>query len=213
MKKWLLLLVAIYAFAGGGDILRYQVLADRFEVSDGGEKIWDVSAFVGYDASKLYIYSEGENSESQNELVFSHAISPFWDLQAGIELDRDEKSKLFGELALMGLAPYWIETRTKLLFGHGTVGVDFDFEYEALFSQRLILNSRIESRLFSKSLPQIGVGEGLNSIEIGFRLRYEIRREFAPYIGIDFVRNFGQTKRLRGSMSDSSIVAGIRFWF
>ncbi len=214
MKKMLFLSVfGIVLFAGGGDVLRYQVLFDRFELQKSGTKVWDVSAYAGYDANKLYLYSEGEESSWQNELVFSHAISPFWDIQAGIEIDHEDKTKSFGEMTLSGLAPYWIETRTKLLFGQGAVGMDFDFEYDTLFTQRLVLASRIESRWMSKSIEDIGVGEGLNYIEAGFRLRYEIRRELAPYIGVSFKRNFGQTKRMLNKQSNAFFILGLRFWF
>lgn len=214
MKKLLFLSIfATLLFAGGGDVLRYQVLFDRFELQKSGTKVWDVSAYAGYNVNKLYLYSEGEDSSWQNEIVLSHAISPFWDIQAGIEVDHENKSKAFGEVTLSGLAPYWIEMRTKLLFGQGAVGVDFDFEYDTLFTQRLILNSRIESRWMSKNIEAIGVGEGLNYVEAGFRLRYEIRREFAPYIGVSFKRNFGQTKRIVCDQSESSLLMGVRFWF
>ena len=212
MKK--IVLSALFAaslFAGGGDSFRYQFLADQLEVSDEGEKSWDISFFAGYDKNKIYIYSEGIDSESQNEIVYSRAITPFWDIQIGAEIDKDEKKKTFAELTLSGLSPYWIETRTKLLFGDG-FGVDFDFEYETLFTQKLILNSRIESRIFSKDLPEIGVYKGLNSIELGFRLRYEIRREFAPYIGFEYARNFGGLKDETGK-DENRLVAGLRFWF
>jgi len=107
MKKMLFLSVfGIVLFAGGGDVLRYQVLFDRFELQKSGTKVWDVSAYAGYDANKLYLYSEGEESSWQNELVLSHAISPFWDIQAGIEIDHEDKTKSFGEVTLAGLAPY-----------------------------------------------------------------------------------------------------------
>ncbi len=212
MKKiFLSALFATMLFAGGGDIFRYQFLADRFEVSDEGEKSWDVSLYAGYDKNKIYIYSEGTDKESQNEIVYSKAITPFWDIQIGAEIDKEEDKKIFGEITLSGLAPYWIETRTKLLFGDG-FGVDFDFEYETLFTQKLILNSRIESRIFSKDLPEIGVYKGLNSIELGFRLRYEIRREFAPYVGFEFARNFANLKKAEGD-GESRVVVGLRFWF
>ncbi len=212
--KWLLILFGVGSalFAGGGDVFRYQVLFDRFELQKGGTKVWDVSAYTGYNVNKLYFYSEGEDSSWQNELVFSRAITPFWDVQIGGEIDKVEKSKAFGEVALFGLAPYWIETRVKLLFGSSGVGVDLDFEYETLFSQRLILTSSLESRWMSKSYLMQGMGEGLNFIEAGFRLRYEVKREFAPYIGVSVKRNFGATKRVNGQ-SESSFVWGIRFWF
>ncbi len=214
MKKIVLLFIAFLSlYAGGGDIFRMHLLFDRFEVQSGGVKSWDVSAYGGYDIDKLYIYSEGEDNNWQNELVFSHAITPFWDLQAGFEMDREQKTRGFGVIALSGLAPYWIETRTKLLVGGGGAGIDFDFEYDTLFTQRLILTSRIESRWMGKAYRSIGVGQGLNFVEAGFRLRYELQREFAPYVGITFKRNFGETKRITEEQSESAFVFGIRFWF
>ncbi len=214
MKKiFFLSIFAIVLFAGGGDVLRYQVLFDRFELQKGGTKVWDVRGYVGYDANKLYLYSEREDSSWQNELVFSHAISPFWDIELGIEVDHEDKSKTFGEMTLSGLAPYWIETHTKLLVGQGVGGVDFDFEYEVLFTQRVICNARIESKWMSGKVEDLNIGQGLNYLEAGLRLRYEIRREFAPYVGINLKRNFGQTKRMLDKQSDASLIVGLRFWF
>lgn len=213
MKKLLVIpAVVLSLFAGGGDTLRYQFLADQLEIDKDRDKSWDINFFAGYDKSKVYLFSEGTENESQNEVLYSYAISPFWDIQAGIEVDKNEKSKVFGEIALMGLSPYFIETRTKLLAGNGAVGVDFDFEYETLFTQKLILNSRVESKIFSKDLPTIGVYKGLNNIEVGFRLRYEIKREFAPYIGYEFSKNFNGLKDEIGS-TESKWVAGLRIWF
>ncbi|BCD59809.1 MULTISPECIES: copper resistance protein B [unclassified Nitratiruptor] len=213
MKKFVvLLLVVTFMFAGGGDIFRYQMLVDQFEASSQGKPSWDASFFMGYDANKIYLYSEGDSQEQENEIVFSHTITPFFDLQIGMEHDTKDKGATFGEITLMGLAPYFIETRTKLLFGEGGVGIDFDFEYETLFTQRLILNSRVESRIFSKDIEKAGIFQGLNDITVGFRLRYEIQREFAPYIGYSITRNFGGLKREEGQVKDRFVV-GIRFWF
>lgn len=212
MKKiFLPAMFAVMLFAGGGDSFRYQFLADQLEINNEGEKSWDISFFAGFDKNKIYIYSEGTDKESQNEIVYSRAITPFWDIQIGAEIDKEEDKKIFGEITLSGLAPYQIETRTKLLFGDG-FGVDFDFEYETLFTQKLILNSRIESRIYSKDLPNIGVYKGLNYIGLGFRLRYEIKREFAPYIGFEYARNFGDLKKEVG-IDENRWIAGIRIWF
>ena len=214
MKKLLMIATIVGSlFAMEADIFRYQLLADRFETNKDGDKSWDINFYVGYDIDKLYIYSEGENSESQNEIVYSHAVTPFWDMQIGYQKDMNgAKSKEWAVVGIQGLAPYFIETRTKLLVSNNVVGIDFDFEYETLFTQRLILNSRIESTLYSDNIPQIEVGKGLSNIELGFRLRYEIRREFAPYIGFSYSQNFGNTKSYRGK-NESSLIWGVRFWF
>lgn len=210
MKNLLILFgVGSALFAGGGDLFRYQLLFDKFE-REG--KTWDIQMYGGFDKTKLYLYSKREDNRWQNEITFSYAMTPFWDLQGGVQIDRDKKSKAFGEIALFGLAPYWIETRVKLLFGSGGAGIDFNFEYETLFTQKLILTSSLESRWMSKSYTMQGIGVGLNFVEGGLRLRYEVKREFAPYIGVSLKRNFGATKRVDGQ-SESSFVWGIRFWF
>jgi copper resistance protein B len=65
-----------------------------------------------------------------------------------------------------------------------------------MFSQKLILSPEIEVNLFNKNDELTGVGKGLSSIEAGLRLRYEITREFAPYIGINWEKKIWQYSRL-----------------
>ncbi len=214
MKKIVLFVItSAMLFGGMGDILRSQIMFENLEIQKDKTIAWDMSAYIGYDKNKIYFFSEGENSSYQYELVYSRAISPFWDIQAGIEVIHEQKSKLFGEIALYGVAPYWIETKAKLFFGEGGVGVDLDFSYELLFSQKLILESSLASRWASKNYPLLNVAKGLNYIEAGLRLRYEIKREFAPYIGINFRRNFANLRKMEGVKEETSLVAGVRFWF
>ena len=129
------------------DPLRVTFMAENFEYQFNNEKIvsWDIFAYAGYDLSKIYIYSEGEkpkdgSSESENQLVYSYAIAPYWDIQFGIGYDKaDKASKTWGVVAVQGLAPYFFETRAELLIGgDGNIGVRFEAEYEALLTQKLI---------------------------------------------------------------------------
>jgi len=93
----------------------------------------------------------------------------------------------------------------------------FEAEYELLFTQKLILQPRLEMAVYGKESPELALGSGLSDMTAGLRLRYEIRREFAPYIGIERAVQFGDTKdyaRIAGqSQSDTRFVAGVRFWF
>ncbi|MDF1878094.1 copper resistance protein B [Sulfurimonas sp. SAG-AH-194-C20] len=206
---------------GGGDILRTNVLFDNLEYQFNNEKIvnWDMSGYVGYDRDKLYIYSEGEkpdalNASSENQLLYSRAIAPFWDIQAGIDYDKSEvSSKTWGVIALSGLAPYFFESRVVVLVDDkSNVGLRVDLEYEALITQKLILTPSFALDAYTKDELAFGIGSGLSNITLGARLRYEIRREFAPYIGVEWNKNFGNTNKI--SPQDSSyFVSGIRFWF
>ncbi|SFP67484.1 copper resistance protein B [Hydrogenimonas thermophila] len=226
MKKFIYLLsifslLAKSLFADmNDDPLRATLLMDRLEVQDIKDSIvtWDISAYIGKDIDKLYLYSEGskssEESEVQNELVVSRAITPFWDLQGGIEHDKAESdSKVWGVIALQGLAPYFIDTRLKVKIGEDSVGVNFDFEYEALITQKLILTPRFEMEAYSNNVPEIGMGSGLSSLSFGLRLRYEFIREFAPYIGVNYSNSFGETKEVYGGKDSLNFIIGARIWY
>ncbi|WP_457598716.1 copper resistance protein B, partial [Hydrogenimonas sp.] len=180
------------------DPLRATLLMDRLEIQtvSGTPLVWDLSAYVGRDLDKLYLYSEGsrdsQESESRNELLYSRAVTPFWDLQGGVGYDRSGNgNRTWGVVALQGLAPYFIDTRLAIRVGEAVLGFTFDFEYEALITQRLILTPRIEIEGYSGDVPELEVGSGLSSIGAGVRLRYEFVREFAPYIGVEYANGFG----------------------
>ena len=208
--------------AGGvDDPLRTMLVMDRFEVlnNDKNTRIWEGSFYIGYDIDKLYVYSLGEATadgleSSQNELVYSRAISPFWDAQIGIAYDKNtDYSKIWAEIAIAGLAPYYFETRTALLVnGDGNVGLRVDAEYETLFTQKLILSSSIEADFYTKDDVQLGIGSGLSSMEAGLRLRYAFVREFAPYIGVSWEKTFGNANTYN-SVNETNFLIGLRFWF
>ena len=227
MKKILLSLITIIGLGQTGhasmedDPLVTMFLMDRFEVLDNDEntRVWEGSFWIGYDINKLYIYSEGEATSdglesSQNELVYSRAIAPFWDAQIGLAYDKnDDASKTWGEIAISGLAPYYFETRAALLVnGDGNVGLRLDAEYEALLTQKLILTPSLEADFYTKDDSDMHIGSGLSSIEAGLRLRYEFVREFAPYIGVTWEKTFGNTADFN-PIDETSLMVGVRFWY
>jgi len=193
---------------------------DRLEVQDQSDLpvVWDSNLWIGKDIDKVYLYSEGEvvdgDIESENQLLYSRAITPFWDLQLGVGYDkRPDEDQVWGIVGIMGLAPYFFETRLDLLVGdEGTVGVRFETEYEALLTQKLILTPRLETDLYTANTPEMGLGAGLSSLDLGLRLRYEFVREFAPYIGVEWARTFGKTAEY-SDIDELRTVAGLRFWF
>lgn len=203
------------------DPLVTMFLMDRLEVLDNDEntRVWEGSFWIGYDINKLYIYSEGEATSdglesSQNELVYSRAMAPFWDVQMGLAYDKnDDASKTWVEIAISGLAPYYFETRAALLVnGEGNVGLRLDAEYEALLTQKLILTPSLEADLYTKDDPDMHLGSGLSNLEAGLRLRYEFIRELAPYIGITWEKTFGNTREYH-PIDETSVMVGVRFWF
>ena len=224
LLKFMLLIGVSYSSglaASGGDIFRSSLSFDKLEyqLSDEKSLSWDGSIFAGYDLNKIYIYSEGEKSKSEKvssetQLVYSRAILPFWDFQVGIEYDKiPNESQFWGVLGFQGLAPYFFETKTSLLFADdGNIGLKLDFEYEALITQKLILSPSIGLSLFSKNNEKMEIGSGLSNLNIGTRLRYEFKREFAPYIGIEWNKNYGNTNNY-SSLDETYFVLGVKFWF
>ncbi len=227
MKKLLLATALIVGLvqqsfaAGGGDIFRSSITIDNLEYQFNDEKAlsWDTFIYAGYDLNKVYLYSEGEkpkNSkvQSENQLVYSRAISPYWDIQAGIGYDKSENAdQTWAVLGVQGLAPYFFETRAVIMLADdGNIGLRTEAEYEALLTQKLILTPSVTLDAYTKDNYEMGIGSGLSNLTLGARLRYEIKREFAPYIGVEWNKNLGNTDKLNPS-NETYMVAGLRVWF
>lgn len=203
-----------------GDRLEYQT-------REGNEiLLWDVQAWVGRDYNKLWVKTEGtwlidddKVGEAGVEVLFSRNVSSFWDLQAGIRHDfKPDPDRTFAALGVQGMAPYWFEVEaTAYLSEDGDLSAAFEVEYDLLLSQRLVLQPRMETSVALQEVEEYGVGQGFNDVVLGLRLRYEIRRELAPYIGASWNRKLGETADFAEAEGEdidvASFVAGIRFWF
>lgn len=200
-------------------------MAEKLEVLNdaANTRQWDVQLWAGTDWHKLWLYSEGESADektaSENLLAYSHPIAPFWDAQVGIAHDERPGARYnWGAIGINGLAPYWFETRAHLLLGEdGTLGVRASASYEALLTQFLILTPELSVAAYNGDIPKMGLGSGLSNITLGLRLRYEIRREFAPYIGVQWTQSYGKTadylKSEGEKRGDTVLTAGLRIWF
>tara|TARA_R110000744_G_scaffold64810_3_gene133336 strand:+ start:18083 stop:18868 length:786 start_codon:yes stop_codon:yes gene_type:complete len=205
------------------------VLVDRFEHLSGGDDdalLWDAQGWVGGDEQKFWFKTEGEYAfdasefeSAQLQALYSRAISPNFDLQLGVRHDIEPgPSTSYGVVGLQGLAPYWFEVDAAVFLSDaGDVTARMEAEYELLITQRLVLQPRAELHFAAGEIAGHDLGSGLTETEFGLRLRYEITREFAPYIGIEWHDLQGDTAdlaRLRGeAASDRVIAVGIRFWF
>ena len=223
----LMLILSTPALAAmGDDPLLGKFMLDKFETTDedGDSPLnWELDAWLGKDLNKFWVKSEGERidgeTEQSNELLYSRAIASFWDVQLGLRQDRNEIAERdFLSVGVQGLAPYLFDTSTSILVGENNqIGLTAQFEYEFMLTQRWILSPELELDFWSESDQEIGVGSGLSTAEFGLRLRYEIRREFAPYIGIRWSKNYGDTADFAaeegGELDSTLFVAGVRIWF
>jgi copper resistance protein B len=182
-----------------GDRLEYQTREGKPAF------LWDIQAWIGTDFNKLWFKSEGEwvteedeFEEASAELFYSRNIGSFWDVQIGVRHDfKPDPERTFVALGIQGLAPLWFEVEaTTYLSEDADLSVVLEAEYDLLLSQRLILQPRLETSAALQEVEKYGVGQGLNDIELGLRLRYEIQREFAPYIGVSWNRKIGETENL-----------------
>ena len=198
----------------------------EFQARPGGNGYrWESDAWFGGDIDRLQIKTEGEGSfgkpieDFEVQALYSRAISPFWNAHIGLRHDIvPNPSRTYAVVGVEGMAPYWLHATGQLFVSDkGDVRVRLEGSYDARITQRLIFQPRFELNLSAQDMPAIGVGSGLTSFEVGARLRYEFRREFAPYIGVEWSGKTGDTAhyaRLVGDKPNAvNLVAGIRFWF
>lgn len=214
-----------HAMHGAG--INHYVLLDRLEASDnhtGSGQDWEARAWLGGDIDRLWLRSEGERRRGQThdaslEAFYGHAISPWWDVLLGARQDlAPGQRQSWAAIGVQGLAPYKFETEATLYLGSGgRAAFRLEAEYDVLLTNRLILQPRIEADVALTDDDRRGIGSGLEEVEAGLRLRYEITRKFAPYIGWVHSRRFGDSAP-RGDGDDtpareSRFVAGVRVWF
>lgn len=208
-----------------------KIMLDQLEWRDGGANegraAWDAQGYYGGDYDKLWIKTEGKYvsqgrsgvHDADVEVLWDRVISRWWNVQAGGRQDFGSgQSRTWGAIGIQGLAPQWFETEASVYVSdEGRTAARFKAQYELLLTQRLVLEPFAEANFYGHSDRANEIGSGLSDMEISFRLRYEIRREFAPYVGLVWIRRFGETADLvraaGGERSDLELTAGLRVWF
>ena len=197
---------------------------DQFEWRETEDaKAWEAQAWYGGDYDKLWLETEGESIEGEEsgrvELLWDRIFTKWWSLQAGVRQDFGAgPSRTWAAVGVQGLAPYFFEVDATLYVGEqGRTAARLSVETDFLITQRLILQPQLELEAFGKKDLENGVGSGLSGLELGLRLRYELRRELAPYVGAHWRRKLGSTEDIvRGAGEDSSdfsLLVGVRAWF
>lgn len=203
------------------------IVIDRLEAwsGDGAEGwLWDMGGWHGGDINRFWWKSEGGgdfNGSTSGEVqaLYSRAIRPFWDIQAGVRQDfgsGPDSTHLV--LGVQGLAPYWFEIdAAAFLSTEGDLTARIEAEYDQRITQRLILQPRFEIEASASDVPERGLASGFTHVEAGLRLRYEFAREFAPYVGVEYGRDLGGTADLARARGEDRgafrWVVGLRAWF
>ena len=207
--------------------VNYFVLFDQLEWQAGSDVSGvnvETTGWVGRDRDRLWFRAEGDSdngrlADAEAHVLYGRKFARWWDLVAGVRQDFNPgPSRTWAAVGVQGLAPYWFEMEATFYIGEsGRTHARFDVEYELLLTNRLVLQPLVEVDVYGKSDPERGIGAGLSTIDTGLRVRYEIRRELAPYIGVTWNRKFGQTAELAEAAGKdrggARFVAGLRLWF
>jgi copper resistance protein B len=207
--------------------IRSYALVEKLEWRDGragGTPVWDLTGWVGQDVERLWFRSDGTFADSavdeaDVEAFWGRAFGRWWDLLVGVRQDFEPgRSRTWGALGVQGLAPRWFEIQlTGYVSDSGRFAAVLQSDYDLLLTNRLILQPRLDLTAHAHDDRDHGVGSGLSSAAFGMRLRYEIRREFAPYIGLEWERALGDSadyaRAARERVEDLRLVAGLRMWF
>jgi copper resistance protein B len=205
----------------------HQFLLDRLETvrtRDATGWAWDMQGWFGKDLDRLWLKTEGERlfcqtADAKVEALWGHAFATFWDWQAGVRRDfGGGPTRTWAAFGVQGLAPYSFDVEATLYVSNGgRLAARVRATYDVRLSQRSALTPEIEANVYSKTDQAREIGRGLADVRLGLRLRYELRRDFAPYIGVVWSRKLGRSAEFaRAAGQDAvnkQIVAGIRWWF
>jgi copper resistance protein B len=207
--------------------VHYFVLFDQLEwqAGEGADGLsLDSRGWVGRDRDRLWFRAEGDGEngrvgEAQTHVLYGRQFSRWWDVVAGVRQDfRPGPAQTWAAFGVQGLARYWFEVEATAYVGaSGRTHARFEVEYELLLTNRLVLQPLVEAEIFGKSDPERGVGAGLSTTDAGFRLRYEFKREVAPYVGITWKNKWGKTADFAKAAGEQTggarFVTGLRLWF
>ncbi|HEX7118611.1 MAG TPA: copper resistance protein B [Longimicrobiales bacterium] len=207
------------------------LLLDELEAAPGAERgpvRLEATGWIGGAFDRFWFRADAEQltrdgaGAAEVQLLYGRLVSSFWDAQVGVRIDRrwggDGATRAHLALGLEGLAPYWFELAPTLFISQdGDVSARLEASYELLLTQRLIAEPELELNAALQEVPAFGVARGVDDVGLGVRLRYEIARELAPYIGFAWTRRFGggaDLARAEGEpVSDGAFVAGVRVWY
>lgn len=208
------------------------ILAELLEFVPGGADRaarYDLLGWTGGASNRIWAKADGEhgtrsgNGSTELQLLYGRLLTPWWDGQLGVKLDTrygggTSRTRASLAVGVQGLAPGWFEVEPTLFVSqHGDVSASLKASYDLLLTQRLVLQPRLETMLGAQEVPEFGIGSGLNDVDLGLRLRYEFRREIAPYVGFSWRRSFAGTADLARAageeVSDRSLVVGLRLWY
>lgn len=202
-------------------VIRLQM--DGTENNDGGLVTWDGEGWYGGDTDKFVGRTKGEMQNGHVEAselwgLWSHNISDFWDVQAGVRQDIDPHPTTSFALGVEGMLPQFLETHAHgFISTRGDVSARIEQSIDFAVTQRLILEPHAELNVYGSDVPELGIGSGISNIQAGAQLRYEVTRKFAPYVDLVYETTTGNTARIKQKngedTNDLTLRVGLRIAF
>ena len=211
-----------------GGMRTYAIIVERLEAGfddESGAYAWHAQGWYGGDTHRFWWKSKGEGAfeneleDAELQLLYSRAVTPYFDVQAGVRqsyLEGADRTDLV--LGVQGLAPYWFEVGAAAFVStEGDVTARAEAEYDLRLTQRLILQPSAELNFAAQDIPDLDIGAGFTDAEVGLRLRYELSRRFAPYVGVEWTSALGETRDIREALGEDTqstrAVIGLRALF
>ncbi len=183
---------------------------------------WDAQGWIGGDENRLWVKSTGNLGRGPDradvQVLYSHALSEFWDVQAGVREAVEPASRTYGVLGVQGLAPYWFAIdAAAFLSDQGRLSARLEGNYELTLTQRIFTEPYAVVRAAAAKDAKLLEGAGITDTEAGLRVRYEFSRKIAPYVGVAWTHRYGETARLwkaaGGEADEASLRMGVRLLF
>lgn len=204
-----------------------KLMIDQLEwrnAQEGSAVAWDAEGWYGGDYDKLWVKTQGERIAGTTlnpsaDVLFDRVIARWWDMQGGLRQDFGKgPARTWVALGVQGLAPYWLDVEATLYVSdEGRTAARLKASYDLLLTQRLIMQPYGEANFYGKADPRRQLSSGLSDMEVSLRLRYELRRELAPYVGVGWFKRFGGTAELARAAGEDSdeleLIAGVHIWF
>jgi len=214
------------AESGSGAVREYYLDQTEVGLQRGADGYaWDVAARIGGARHRIWLEAIGEGTLGGSldylelQALYSRPISESWDVQAGLRYDvRPHPNRAWLTVGAQGNAGEPLYLGAFAFLSHrGELAARFYGLYDIDLPGGFVLQPSAEANLFAQDIPELGLGRGLAYGEAGMRLRYQVREWFAPYVGVEWTRDFGRTARLTRAAGDDvsgrAFLIGLRSWF
>ena len=188
----------------GGQIYQTTKFSNEWIVDKDGKGSLGSSfeTLIGTDENRMFVEANMNKAESNDpkydvSALYSRNVAAFWDVQAGVRYSEDKNNRnsnrIDGVIGLLGLAPYFFETKAYLYGGENNFwGASFEFDRDLLLTQKLITQPYIAADIVFNDNSDFATKSGLSELKTGLKTRYEINKRIRPFVDVAYQYEKGQ---------------------